>query len=154
MDEMSVIHNTMFQIGGPLHHNFIAWKNICWRIFETRVFLNEAQCNLWTRDQFWRMLCWNIMGSLFVWALVKQTCKSLRISFMLGSLDFMPSEQISNMSLNCLRRRVATLNKTITEPQMDEPLIALDLRHWVLTSGSHPLSIHCLEKHFLEDLWN
>jgi len=88
------------------------------------------------------------MGSLFAWALVKQTCESLQTYFMLGGLDFMPLEQISNMSVNCLRRQVVTPNNTI----MDESLVELDLRHWVLTSGAHPLSIHCLENQFLEDL--
>jgi hypothetical protein len=46
---------------------------------------------------------------------------------MLLGLDFMPPDQIGHMSLNGLRRRVATHDKTQIETQMDEPSVALDL---------------------------
>jgi hypothetical protein len=45
---------------------------------------------------------------------------------MLLCLDFMPPEQIDHMSLNGLRRRVATLDKNQTETHMHELLVALD----------------------------
>jgi hypothetical protein len=45
---------------------------------------------------------------------------------MLLGLDFMPPDQIDHMSLNGLRRRVATRDKTQTETQMHEPSVALD----------------------------
>jgi hypothetical protein len=60
------------------------------------------------------------LGKKDVWELTK-------LIMPLG-LDFMPPDQISNMSLNGLRRRVATHDKTLTRPQMDEPSVALDFR--------------------------
>jgi hypothetical protein len=45
---------------------------------------------------------------------------------MLLSLDFMPLDQIDHMSLNGLRRRVETRDKTQTGTQMHESSIALD----------------------------
>jgi hypothetical protein len=59
---------------------------------------------------------------------------------MLLGLDFMPLDQIVDMSLNGLRRRVATHDKTQTRTQMDELSVALDLGHQVSSSGAHPLS--------------
>jgi hypothetical protein len=41
-------------------------------------------------------------------------------------LDFLPLEQIVNMSLNGLRRRFATHHNTLTWPLMDEPSIELE----------------------------
>jgi hypothetical protein len=70
-----------------------------------------------------------IVGSMVMWALAKKMCGSLQNSIMLLGLDFMPLDQIANMSLNGLRRRVATHDKTQTETQMDEPSVALDLGH-------------------------
>jgi hypothetical protein len=64
---------------------------------------------------------------------------------MLLDLDFMPLDQIANMSLNGLRRLVATHDKTQTWAQMDEYSIALDLRNWVSASGDPPLSL-CFHK--------
>jgi hypothetical protein len=69
------------------------------------------------------------VGSVVMWALSKQMCGSLKTPVMLLGLDFMPLDQIANMSLNGLRRRVATCDKTQTETRMDEPLVALDLGH-------------------------
>jgi hypothetical protein len=80
------------------------------------------------------------VGSVVTWALAKQTCGSLQNSVMLLSLDFMPPDQIGHMSLNGLRRRVATRDKTQTETQMDEPSVALDPEHRVSASGAPPLS--------------
>jgi hypothetical protein len=60
---------------------------------------------------------------------------------MLLGLDFMLLDQIANMSLNGLRRLVATHNKTQTWTRMDEYSISLDLRNWVLGSGGPPLSL-------------
>jgi hypothetical protein len=54
---------------------------------------------------------------------------------MLLGLDFMPSDQIANMSLNGLRRRVATHNKNQTGTRMDESLVALDPGNKFSTSG-------------------
>jgi hypothetical protein len=65
---------------------------------------------------------------------------------MLLGLDFMPLDQSVDMSLNGLRRRVATHDKTQTETQMDEPSVALDLGHRVSASGAHPLSFPLTRK--------
>jgi hypothetical protein len=64
---------------------------------------------------------------------------------MLLGLDFMPLDQIGHMSLNGLRRQVATHDKTQTRTQMDEPSVALDLEHRVSASGAPPLSF-CHQK--------
>jgi hypothetical protein len=61
---------------------------------------------------------------------------------MLLGLDFIPLDQSVDMSLNVLRRRVATHDKTQTGTRMDELSVALDLRHRVSASGAHPLSFH------------
>jgi hypothetical protein len=45
---------------------------------------------------------------------------------MLLGLDFMPLDQIDHMSLNGLRRRVATLDKNQTETHMHESSVSLD----------------------------
>jgi hypothetical protein len=82
----------------------------------------------------------------------KKTCQSLRIFFMLFGLYFMPPDQISNMSLNDLRRRVATHLKTQTETHMDEPSFGLDLRHQVSTSGAPSLSFNYWEKCLSQDI--
>jgi hypothetical protein len=71
---------------------------------------------------------------------------------MLLSLDFMPLDQISHMSLNGLRRRVATINKTQTETQMHEPSVALDPKHLVSTIGAPTLSLRRLENNLLDYL--
>jgi hypothetical protein len=57
---------------------------------------------------------------------------------MLLGLDFMPLDQIGDMSMNGLRRQVATWDKIQTRTQMDEPSIALD--PWVSSSGAPALS--------------
>jgi hypothetical protein len=67
---------------------------------------------------------------------------SLRNFVMLLGLDFMLLEQSVDMSLDGLRRRVATHDKTQTETWMDEPSVALDSGHWVSASGTHLLSFH------------
>ena len=54
---------------------------------------------------------------------------------MLLSLDFMPLDQIDHMSLNGLRRRVETRDKTQTETRMGELPVALDLEHQFSTRG-------------------
>jgi hypothetical protein len=59
------------------------------------------------------------VGSVVVWDLAKHTCGSLWNFVMDLGFDFMLLDQIANMSLNGLRRRLATRNKTLTEPQMD-----------------------------------
>jgi hypothetical protein len=64
---------------------------------------------------------------------------------MLLGLDFMPPDQIGHMSLNGLRRRVATRDKTQTETQMDEPSVALDPEHWVSASGA-PMHYHFVDR--------
>ena len=71
---------------------------------------------------------------------------------MLLGLDFMPPDQIVDMSLNDLRRRVLTRDKTQTETRMDEPLVALDLGNRVVAGGLPPLSFCFLENYLLEDL--
>jgi hypothetical protein len=71
---------------------------------------------------------------------------------MLLGLDFMPPDQIGHMSLNGLRRRVATHNKTKTGNWMHESPVALDPKHQVSASGAPTLSFHRLENHILEYL--
>jgi hypothetical protein len=61
---------------------------------------------------------------------------------MLLGLDFMPSDQIGHMSLNDLRRRVATIDKTQDETQMHELSVALDPEHQVSAIGAPTLSFH------------
>jgi hypothetical protein len=92
------------------------------------------------------------VGSVFDWALDKHTCESLQNFVMLLNLYFTPLDQIVNMSLNDLRKRVATRDKTQTRTQMDESLVALDLGHRFSTSGVPLLSFHFQKNHLLEDL--
>jgi hypothetical protein len=94
------------------------------------------------------------VGSVFVWNLAKNMCGSLQNFLMLFGLDFIPSDQIANMSLNVLRRQVTTRDKTLTGPQMDELSIKLDSRHLVSARGTPLLSLFFLENHLCEDLSN
>jgi hypothetical protein len=71
---------------------------------------------------------------------------------MMLDLDFMPSNQICHMSLNGLRRRVSTHDKTQTKTQMHEPSGALDSENWVLASGSPMISFCRVENNLLEYL--
>jgi hypothetical protein len=71
---------------------------------------------------------------------------------MLLILDFMPPDQIGHMSLNGLRRQVATIDKTQTGTQMHKPSVALDLEHLVSTIGAPMLSFHRSENNLLEYL--
>jgi hypothetical protein len=50
---------------------------------------------------------------------------------MLLGLDFMTPDQIGHMSLNGLRRQVATIDKTQTETRIHKMSVALDLGHQV-----------------------
>jgi hypothetical protein len=68
--------------------------------------------------------------------LSKETYVSLQNYVIPLDLDFMPPYQISNMSLNDLRRQVATHDKTLIEPWMDELSIALDSRNLISTMGT------------------
>jgi len=65
------------------------------------------------------------MGSIIMWALTKHTCGSLQKSIMLLGLDFMPLDQILNVSLNGLKKRVATCHKTVIRAWMYEMMIVL-----------------------------
>jgi hypothetical protein len=62
------------------------------------------------------------------------------------NLDFMAPKQISNMSLNGFRRRVATRDKNLTETWMEKSLVALDPRHQVFGSGCPTLSFCFLKR--------
>jgi hypothetical protein len=73
---------------------------------------------------------------------------------MLLGLDFMTPDQISSMSLNGMRRRVATCKKIITETRMDELLVSLDMRHSVSASGGPPLSLCFPKRSLFKDLQN
>jgi hypothetical protein len=64
----------------------------------------------------------------------------------------MPPDQIADISLNGLRRRVVTRDKTLTRIQMDESSVTLDPGHCISSIGAPLLSFCCLENHFLEDL--
>jgi hypothetical protein len=70
---------------------------------------------------------------------------------MLLGLDFMPPDY-GHMSVNGLRRRVVTYDKTQTRTQMDEPSVALDTEHWVSASGVPLLSFCRPENCLLEYL--
>jgi hypothetical protein len=70
---------------------------------------------------------------------------------MLG-LDFMPPSQIGHMSLNGLRRRVATCDKNQTGTWMHEPSVALDSEHSVLATRAPTLSLCRTKNHVLEYL--
>jgi hypothetical protein len=92
------------------------------------------------------------VGTVVAWALAKQTCGSLQTSVMLLGLNFMPPNQIGHMSLNGLRRRVATRDKTQTETRMDEPSVELDPEHRVSASWASLLSFCRLKNRLLEFL--
>jgi hypothetical protein len=92
------------------------------------------------------------LASAVAWNLSKQTCGSLRNSVMLLDLDFMPSDQIGHMSLNGLRRRVATIDKTQTGTRMHEPSVALDPEYLVSTIGAPTLSFRRPKNNLLEYL--
>jgi hypothetical protein len=92
------------------------------------------------------------VGTVVAWALAKQTCGSLQISVMLLGLDFMPPNQIGHTSLNGLRRRVATHDKTQTETRMDELSVELELEHRVSASQAPLLSFRRPKNHLLEFL--
>jgi hypothetical protein len=57
---------------------------------------------------------------------------------MLLGLDFMPLDQIANMSLNVLRQ-VKTQDKNLIEPRMDKPLVSFDLGNLFSDKGTHLL---------------
>jgi len=92
------------------------------------------------------------VGSVAMWALSKYMCESLQKFFMLLVLDFMPPNQISNMSMNGLRRQVSSQDKNQTGTRMDEPSVALDLGNWVLSKVAPPLSYSFPKLCVLEDL--
>jgi hypothetical protein len=136
------IWGTMFQLVGSLCCHFVSSKIICWRIYGTRVFLNEAQQNFLKRGLFSRTLCQAFLGSVFVWASAKKMCRSLHNYVVFTILVFITPYQIANMSLNGLRRRVATRNKTVTKCRMQKLSIALDMGHRFSNSGTTPVSFH------------
>jgi hypothetical protein len=65
------------------------------------------------------------------------------------SLDFMPPDQIGHMSLNGLKRRVATHDKTQIKTRMGEPSVSLDPGHQFSSMGAPPLSFLSTEKPFV-----
>jgi hypothetical protein len=67
------------------------------------------------------------VGSVVTWALAKYSLWDLMKLIYSTQFGFYASDQIVNMSLNGLRRQVATHHKTLIGPLMDEPSIALDL---------------------------
>jgi hypothetical protein len=67
-----------------------------------------------------------IVGSMVTWALTKRHARAYETCYA-ARFGFYAPNQIVNMSLNGLRRRVATHDKTQTKTQMDEPSVALDL---------------------------
>ncbi len=88
------------------------------------------------------------------WNLSKQNCGSLQNSIMMLDLDFMPSDQIGHMSLNGLRRRVATIDKTQTQTgtRIYELSVALDLEYLVSTIGAPTVSLCQPKNNLLEYL--
>jgi hypothetical protein len=71
---------------------------------------------------------------------------------MLLVLDFMPLDQIGHISLNDLRRRVASHNKNQNETWMHELSVALDPKHRVSAIGAPTLSFCRPKNHLLEYL--
>jgi hypothetical protein len=61
------------------------------------------------------------LGQKYLWELT-ELCYAFRFGF------YAPN-QIGHMSLNGLRRRVATRDKTQTKTRMDEPSVELDPEH-------------------------
>lgn len=134
--------------------SFYFSKKKFWRISRTKVFLSEAQCNYWTKGRFWRTLCQVIVCIMVMWEFSNQMCEILGNSIMILVLDFWPSDQIVNISLNDLRRWVSNHHKTLTWYQMDEPSVELHLALWVISRVTPQFSLHFLKNHFLEDPWN
>jgi hypothetical protein len=79
-----------------------------------------------------------------LWELTK-LCYAARFGF------YAPDE-IGHMSLNDLRRRVATIDKIQPEIRMHESSVALDLEHLVSTIATPTLSFSRLENNLLEYL--
>jgi hypothetical protein len=88
-----------------------------------------------------------IVGSMVVWALAKNTCARAYKTLLCCSVWILcPWTKLPTCPLNGLRRRVATHDKTQTKTQMDELLVALDPGHRVSASGAPPLSFCCPKK--------
>jgi hypothetical protein len=90
-----------------------------------------------------------LVDSRVTWSLEKNMCGSLQSFVMLLSVVFMPLNQISNMSLDDLRRRVTNCDKTQNGTLMIEPSVALDPRHRVSSSGAPLLSFFFSKKRLL-----
>jgi hypothetical protein len=84
--------------------------------------------------------CQKIVDSVVAWALAKHMCSRLLNSTMLLGFNFIPLDQIANMSLNGMRRRVATRDKNLTGAQMEKTSVALDSGTWFHLGG--PLLHH------------
>jgi hypothetical protein len=82
-----------------------------------------------------------VLGQIDLWELTKLHYAT--------RLDFMPPDQIGHMSLNGLKRQVATHDKTQTRTQMGEPSVALDPEHQVSTRGGPSTVIFSTEKPYL-----
>jgi hypothetical protein len=67
-------------------------------------------------------------------------------------LDLIPPDEISHMSLNGLRTRVATRDKNQIGTSMDESSVALDLEKFVSYSGAPPLSFIPMKNYLLDYL--
>jgi hypothetical protein len=93
-----------------------------------------------------------VLASAVAWNLSKQTCGILQNYVMLLDLDFMPSDQIGHMSLNGLRRQVATIDKTQIGTRMHEPSVELDPEYLVSAIGAPTLSFYQPKKNLLEYL--
>ena len=75
---------------------------------------------------------------MVMWALDKHTFKILWNSIIILSFDFISPNQIVNMSVNGLRRRVASRHKILTKTLIDESSIALDSWHHITNRGNPP----------------
>jgi len=71
-----------------------------------------------------------------MWALAKHTFRSLWNSIIILSFDFISPNQIVNMSMNGLRRRVASRHKILTKTLIYESSIALDSWHQITIRGT------------------
>jgi hypothetical protein len=120
------IQDTRFQLVGPsvvislTGKPFVGGYSKLWFSSMRHSAIYEWEVNF--QEHYVRKL-W-VVYSIGPWK--KQMCKSLRNFVMLLGLDFMLLEQSVDMSLDGLRRQVATRDKTQTKTWMDEPSVALD----------------------------
>jgi len=79
------------------------------------------------------------MGRMVMRALANKTCGRIQKSIIPLGLGSIPPNQIVNISLNGLRRWVATFHKNVIVPWINEISIALEFGSQILAMGTPPL---------------